>query len=355
MLPSVRKDLEELEARLDLMLNKQVELETALNSLRVHLTAVVQGETNNLGTDVAQNFDAQNRWIAAKFSESRVEIMEQGALDKTENIAAIVSHGTRQHQQIESLRAQFAEQLRMTQARQDEIAGELAGRLDEFEAAWRERTQLEIDDVSPQSAKAWSESVGTRLKRFGEAQGMPRSFAWQLLQELKELTELNRQFDDENIAWADRLDELQHILFASDRAMPWTCLTPHNATPAQRRELRVLETAVAQMRAYVQENLLRATGIRPLEIVPRISPFDASVHESNEFLEVPTTEASKHNVILSVEGTGFQQISPWGDAQLLRPARVRRYVLQNESVAAEESSAGELLGEEDVPSVSGQL
>ena len=361
MLPSVRKDLEELEARLDSMLGKQVELETAIAALRVHLTSIVQGEINNLETGVAQNFDAQSKWLASTLSHLRGELFELSALNTSEVSASIAAFETRQHRQTESLRAQFAEQFKALQAGQEEVAR----RQQAFETAWRERTELEIDDTSEQSVKEWSESVGTKLKKFGESQGMPRSFAWQLLQELKELSELNQQLSDEEVNWDERLDELQRVLFASDRAMPWTCLTPHNSTANQQRELRALETAVAQMRAFVGEKLLQTCGIRPLEIVPRLTPFDASVHESNEFLEVPTTEAGKHNLILSVEQMGFQKVSPWGETQLLRPARVRRYVLQEESASmavdvetVEVESpieSTESSSEADVLRVSGQL
>ena len=354
MLTSVRKDLEELETRLDFILNKQAELEAALEAVRVHLTAVMQGEINNLDANIRLNFGEQSRWLTSKFSELRIEIMEQGALDKSENIAAIVAFESRQHRQSETLRAQFAEQFVTLQASQQACQQDLAERLQTIEDARRERDQLEIDETSPQAVKEWCEAVGTRLKKFGESQGMARSFAWQLLQELKELTELNRQFDDENIEWEARLDELQRVLFAADQSMPWTCLTPHNSTPTQRRELRALETSVAQMRSHVQENLLQKTGVRPLEIVPRISPFDASVHESNEFLEVPTDDAQKHNKILSVEQMGFQKVSPWGDARLLRPARVRRYVLGSEN-APQSAEPAANFAEADVPRVIGQL
>ena len=359
MLPSVRKDLEELEMRLDSMLGKQAELESAVSALRVHLTSIVQGEINNLETGIAQNFEAQSQWLASRLSNLRGELGEQNALDKSEVIASIAAFETRQHRQIESLRAQFAEQFKTMQAGQEEHAS----RLELFENAWRERDDLSINDTSEQSVKEWSEAVGTRLKKFAESQGMPRFFAWQLLRELKELTELNQQFASKETGWDERLDELQRVLFSLDRAMPWTCLTPHNSTETQRRELRALETAVAQMRSYVQEKLLTTHGIRPLEIVPRMTPFDASVHESNEFLEVPTSEADKHNLILSVEQPGFQKVSPWGETQLLRPARVRRYVLQDETVSPTvdvenfevESPPESRESQEDVLRVSGQL
>lgn len=349
MLPSVRKDLEELEVRLESIHNKQGELEAALSALRAHLITVIQGEANNLDADIAQKFQEQSKWLASNLSNLRLEILEQSALDNSQNLAAVAAFETRQHRQTESLRAQVVEGFRAAQARHEE----LAQRLSEMENAGRERAELEIDDVSPQAFREWGKSVGARLKKFGEAQGMPRSFAWQLLQELKELTELSRQLTDDKNGWDDRLDELQRVLFAADQTMPWTCLTPHNSTSAQRRELRALETAVAQMRSCVQENLLRATGISPLEIVPRISPFDASVHESNEFLEVPTDDEKKHNLILSVEQGGFQKVSERGEAQLLRPARVRRYVLQDES-APEAAEVDEVV-ENDAPRVSGQL
>ena len=349
MLPSVRKDLESLEARLDSMLEKQTELDAALGALRVHLATVMQSETNDLDAGIALKFQEQSRWLASKFSELRADILEQNALDKSENLAVVAALETRQTRQIESLRALLAQEARTAQTRHQEFWQQLG----ELKRAQDRDAELEIDDVSPQALKNWSELVGTRLKKFGETQGMPRSFAGQLLQELKELTELNRQFDDENIAWEERLDELQRVLFGCDRAMPWTSLTPHNATPTQRRELRALETAVAQLRSYVQENLLRTTGVRPLEIVPRISPFDASVHESNEFLEVPTTETNKHNLILSVEQMGFQKLSSLGEAQLLRPARVRRYVLQDGELPADETEIASV--ENDAPRLSGQL
>ena len=369
MLSSVRKDLEELEARLDSLGQQQAQLEAAIGAARVHLTNVVQGEINNLETGIARNFEMQSQWLAARGFEARAAILEQGTLDKSEVLAASAAFETRQHGQTESLRAQFAEQFEALHARQDETAWRLA----EFESAWRAREELEIDDASESAVVAWSEAVGARLKKFGPAQGMPRSFAWQLLQELKELTELNRQFGDKTRVWDESLDELQRALFAPERALSWTSLTPHNATSAQRRELRVLETAVAQLRSHSQENLRRATGICPLEIVPRISPFDASLHESNEFLEVPTANANKHNVILSVEQMGFQKISTGGEVLLLRPARVRRYVLQNETAPAPDAAtppetfapetfAPETFApeesspmEEDVPRVSGQL
>ena len=354
MLTSVRKDIEEIESRLDLILNKQIELESAMGALRVHLTDVMQSETSNLGADIALKFQEQSKGLASTISNLRSDLLEQSALEKSEIIASIAAFETRQHQQTESLRAQMAEQFQAVQARHDEL---LQG-VETSENAALQNAELEIDDASPQALGQWNELVGARLKQFGDAQGMPRSFAWQLLQELKELIELNRQITSEEDGWGDRLDELQRALFAPERSMPWTSLTPHNSTDAQRRELRVLETAVAQMRSYVQENLLRTTGVRPLEIVPRITPFDASVHESNEFLEVPTDEAKKHNLILSVEQAGFQQVSPWGDVRLLRPARVRRYVLQNESAPAAESESEEVEiapVEDDAPRVSGQL
>ncbi len=361
MLPSVRKDLEELEAHLDLIQSKQGELEAALSALRVHLTSVVQGTANNLDADIALKFQEQSKWLASTLSHFRSDLLEQSQLDKSESIAVLTAIESRGRQQADSLRSQFTEQIKAAQTRHEELLRDLSRefgqRLDELERAGRERAELEIDDVSPQSLQEWSELVGTRLKRFGESQGMARSFARQLLQELKELTDLNRQLADEQTEWSDRLDELQRVLWASDRVMPWTCLTPHNSTAMQRSELRALETAVAQMRSYVQENLLQKTGIRPLEIVPRSSPFDASVHESNEFLEVPTDDEKKHNLILSVEQAGFQKTSPWSETQLLRPARVRRFVLQNESAPQEvEIAAGEedaLV--EDAPRVLGQL
>ena len=346
MLPSVRKDLEELETRLDFLLNKQAEIEAALAALRANLTQAMQGETNHLVAEIAGKFEAQNKMLATTFSELHRDLLEQSALDKTETIAAINDARAHSDKQAETLEAKFAAQLQ-------NVGDEMKARVETLENAWRERVELGIDETSPQTVKDWCERVGTRLKKFGETQGMARAFAWQLLQELKELTELNRQFADDTLEWEKRLDELQRVLFASEPIMPWTSLTPHNSSATQRRELRILETSVAQMRAHVQENLLQTSGIRPLEIVPRVSPFDASVHESNEFLEVPTDDAQKHNRILSVEQMGFQKISPWGDVRLLRAARVRRYVLQENVAAAVEAEAS--AGEEEVPSVSGQL
>lgn len=360
MLPFARRDLEEIETRLEEMLSKQVELESAVESLRAHLFTAIQGEFNNLETSVTQHFETQSNWLDSKISNLRVQLSEQSTLDKSEILASVNSFETHQHWQTESLRAQFAEQFKTMQA----VQKALLQRVEIFENAWRERAEMEIDNTSEQSVKRWIESVGTRLKKFGGAQGMPRSFAWQLLQDLKELTELNHQFADEEVQWDNRLDELQRVLFVPDRAMPWTCLTPHNSSEVQRRELRIMETAVAQMRSHIQENLLREVGIKPLEIVPRLTPFDASVHESNEFLEVPTTEANRHNLILSVEQIGFQKVSPWGNTQLLRPARVRRYVWQNENKPALveveveveiEAAEVESQKEEDVLRVSGQL
>ena len=325
MLPSVRKDLEELEARLDTVLNKQLELEELLAKLRADLSGALQNASDDIVHNVAASLEAQSQWLASALSELRGEIAHQCTLDKTEILAAIAASGARNQEHFGQL-----------QTRNDELAGQLA----QFEAAWRERVELEIDDVSPPALRAWSEKIGERLKRFAQSQGMARAFAWQLLQELKELRQLYDEFDDAQVVWENRLDDLARALFSSERALPWTCLTPHNSTPAQRRELRALETAIAQLRSHCQEQLRRATGIAPLEIVPRVTPFDAGQHESNEFLEVPTTQANQHNLILSVEKMGFSQTSDFGAPQLLRPARVRRYVLQHSpaSIAPIETS-----------------
>ena len=356
MLPSVRKDLAELEARLDTVLNQQLELQALLSQLRGDLSAALQSETEAVIQNVAGSLEAHSQWLASALSELRGEIAQQCALDKTEIIAAIATLGARNQEHFEQL-----------QTRNDELAQQL----ESFEAAWRERAELEIDDVSPSALRAWMEKVGERLKRFAQAQGMARAFAWQLLQELKELGQLNAEFDDDKIEWENRLDDLARALFGAQRALPWTCLTPHNSTPEQRRELQLLETAIAQLRAHCQQQLRRATGIAPLEIVPRVTPFDASQHESNEFLEVPTTEPNQHNLILSVEKMGWWKTSDWGETQLLRPARVRRYVTQHAPVkttpteappsaatpsdtSAIEAPISEVV-EEEMPRVSGQL
>ena len=340
MLPSVRRDIEELETQLAAVLRKQLELASSLENLRAQLTGAMQAETAHLVAEGAERFEARNQWLTAAISQLRGDLLEQGALDKAEIVAAIADSQTGQSEALQTLAA-----------RNDE----LARRMENFEASWREREELEIDDSSEAALRAWSEKVGARLKRFGDSQGMPRSFAWQLLQQWKELLDLDAQFADKEIDWEERLDELERALFWPERPLDWTHLTPHNSTDSQRRELRVLETAVAQLRSHCGETLLRATGIRPLEIVPRLTTFDAKIHESNEFLEVPTDQAQRHNLILSVEKFGFQKISPWGEPRLLRAARVRRYVFREIEPVVTGIENVEAPALSDVPRVSGQL
>ncbi len=351
MLPSTRKDLEE---RIESVQSGQFQLEEKLDALPAQLSGPMQAETDHIVKRIGAAFEAQQKGAVQQLSEVKSGILQANQLNKTEILQSLADMALLQQKQIADLQTEFARQLE-----------DLNARVESFETQWRQNVSAPIDDISDEAVRVWSELIGARLKAFGAATGMPRAFALQLFQELKELKTLDAQLSEEKPNFADKLDDLQRVLFVAERALPWTCLTPHNSTDSQRRELRILETAVAQLRSYEQERLLQIAGIRPLEVVPNGTQFDASVHESNEFLEVPTPDESKHNLILSVEKPGFQQISDFGAPQLLRPVRVRRYVFHrsdNEApVAAEvEANAAEEVAIDEVvddamPRVSGQL
>ncbi len=336
MLPSTRKDLEE---RIESVQSGQTQLEAKLDALPARLTAAMQNETAHIG----QLLEAQQKGVTQQLSETKGELLQANQSDKTEILQALADVALLQQKQFAALQAEFAQQL-----------DNVNSRIENFEIAWRQNISAPIDDTSEEAVRAWSEQIGARLKAFGAATGMARAFALQLFQELKELKTLDAQLSENQLDFADNLDDLQRVLFV-ERALPWTCLTPHNSTDVQRRELRILETAIAQLRSYEQERLLQIAGIRPLEIVPGGTPFDASVHESNEFLEVPTPDESKHNLILSVEKPGFQQVSDASAPQLLRPARVRRYVFHRSDNTAPVVAEIDETMDEAMPRVSGQL
>lgn len=336
MLPSTRKDLEE---RIESVQNGQAQLEAKLDALPAQLMAAMQTETAQIG----ELFESQQKIAAQQILNVKAEILETNQLDKTEILQALADVALLQQQQIADLQSEFARQLENVNSR-----------IESFENEWRQSLGAPIDDTSNETVRAWIEQIGVRLKAFGAATGMARAFALQLFQEWKELKTLDAQLSEEP-NFADELDDLQRVLFVVERALPWTCLTPHNSTESQRRELRILETAIAQLRSYEQERLLQIAGIRPLEIVPGGTPFDASVHESNEFLEVPTPDESKHNLILSVEKPGFQQVSEGSAPQLLRPARVRRYVFHRSDNTAPVVAEIDETMDEAMPRVSGQL
>lgn len=340
MLPSTRKDLEE---RIESVQNGQAQIEAKISDLPAHLLTAMQAETRQIG----DSFEAHQQNVTQQLSEVKAEILGANQGNKTEILQALADVAALWQKQVSDLQTEFARQLET-----------LNSRLESFESEYRQNLSAPIDDKSGETVRAWSEQIGARLKAFGAATGMARAFALQLFQELKELKTLAAQLSEQT-NFADKMDDLQRVLFGTERALLWTCLTPHNSTDSQRGELRILETAVAQLRLYEQERLLQIAGIRPLEVVPGATQFDASVHESNEFLEVPTPDENKHNLILSVEKPGFQQVSDSAAPQLLRPARVRRYVFHPSSGEAPIEMAAEVavdeLADDAMPRVSGQL
>ena len=366
---SSRKDFEELDGTLSFLVEKQGDLERLLGALQGEIRREFSEELALAKNEIQGHSGAQIERLLKGLSKTFQQIV-----DKLEGQHAEIER------ELEILKAQNFEQAaaqnKMVAALNElrATAGQLGEQIEAHHGEWREATDYALRDETPSALREWCDHIADELRGFGDCQGIVRQFAGRLLKTLTVLRALLERTGASAQGFDGQLEELQRALFAPDLGMDWADLTPANSTSVQRRQLLVLENAVREFRAFVREELRRETGIAALEIVPGETRFDARFHESSEFLEVPTSDPARHNLIVSIERAGYIQTAPDGALKLLQSARVRRWVLSapavtphnapqldanadnaNANVAPVETEAAVAASDENTARVRGQL
>ncbi|HEY0074073.1 MAG TPA: hypothetical protein VGB77_08235 [Abditibacteriaceae bacterium] len=200
----------------------------------------------------------------------------------------------------------------------------------------------------------WSGQVKTALREFHEKGGPVGLFAHRLAAHLNDLTHLADEIATQDRAfWSggNALDDLERRLFLPELGLRWDEVAA-NVDSAARSRLRSLETAVLQWRLAVREEVARRHGIAPLEVVPRETRFDATLHESNDFFTRSTDDKAKHDLIVAVEKPGYLQKQIGGFApRILRRALVTRFVWQPGAESPREQSETIPQKHEDIETV----
>ncbi len=321
-----RKNLEEMEDKLNAVSESQRQLQGQFKSLEANTERLLPEHLARVQATLAEHKRADNDRLNAQLLDFLARLTDEF---KTQS-AQVTEELKRQEQRASEGLAQMR---REVGAQFDAVRAENAGlqaQLEAFRAQWGQRVAFEIRTESPALLATWCEEMTKRLRAFEVESGMVHLFAAQLFQHFGALRALQNELESGGGAgFEGRMEEFERTLWMPDARISWGDLTPQNSTPEQRQTLRCLETATAELRAHVKETLRRRTGIAALEIVPGETRFDARFHTSSEFLQTPTSDVARHNVIVAVERGGFELISPDGQKKLLQPARVRRAVFQS--------------------------
>lgn len=334
MFPS-RKD-SETENKIDILINGQHELREVIEPLQANIERHLDEQLHLVQSTFQQELKTQVDWLSNALKGIYAETINELHQQKTELLHAQEQERGEQQAQIVALRSELTVQIATLHGQNVELQAQLA--------EWREASAFEMQPETPEALAGWRDLIHEELRTFGACNGMVRLLAARLWGHFNALCALETQIEGGASDFGTRLEELELTLFAPDIGVSWNSLTPLNSNTEQRRVLRQLESALGEFRSYLKERLRQRTGIAPLEIVPQETRFDARVHESSEFLEVPTPEPARHNLILAIERPGYERVLPDGRRELLQSARVRRSVLSNKTpggVMADDTASGE--------------
>ena len=339
-----RKEPDEEENALSELLVVQAEMQRILTPLPTNVRQFAE-DLELTRTGLAQDLEAQKEWLKKAFSKT-FQDLEDRLQQRHEEVTGSLQNLLRQQDEQQDA---VTDQLKVLLNQQGAMAGRLkaleahnqalSAQLEEHRDDWQSAQDYELRDENAAALGEWCDHVRAELAEFDSCKGMAGLFAQRLHKHMNSLRGLLGKLGNAPDGLEAQLEDLQRVVFAPDLGVFWNDLTPANSTAAQRRQLHLLENATAELRAHVREELRRATGIAMTEIVPGETRFDARLHESSEFLEVPTSDEARHNLIVAVERPGYQKFAPDGSFVLLQTARVRRAVLSQPAHNAPEVAA----------------